>query len=111
MQHLWEIANELIIAGYFNINLLKINENEVYSNFFETLISHRLYPQITLPTRFTRSNGTLIDNFFCKLNKAILESKTGILTNKLSDHQPHFMSVNITQKKEPLPKYVKINIQ
>ena len=40
----------------------------------------------------------------------VLESKTGILTNKLSDHQPYFMSVNITQKKEPLPKYVKINI-
>ena len=101
---------ELIIAGDFNINLLKINENDVYSNFFDTLISHSLYPQITLPTRFTRTNGTLIDNYFCKLNKTILESKTGILTNKLSDHQPYFISVNITQKKEPLPKYVKINI-
>ena len=102
--------NELIIAGDFNINLLKINENDVYSNFFDTLISHSLYPQITLPTRFTRTNGTLIDNFLCELNKTILESKTGILTNKLSDHQPYFMSVNTTQKKEPLPKYVKINI-
>ena len=47
---------------------------------------------------------------FCKLNETILESKTGILTNKLSDHQPYFMSVNVTQKKEPLPEYVKINI-
>ena len=102
--------NELIIAGDFNINVLKINENEVYSNFFDTLISLSLYPHITLPTRFTRKNGTLIDNFFCKLNKSILESKTGILTNTLSDHQPYFMSVNITQKKEPLPKYVMINI-
>ena len=103
--------NELIIAGDFNINLLKINENEVYSNFFDTLISHSLYPQITLPTRFTRTNGALIDNLcVCKLNKTILESKPGILTNKLSDHQPYFMSINITQKKEPLSKYVKINI-
>ena len=49
--------NELIIAGDFNINLLKINEIEVNSNFFDTLISHSLYPQITLPTRFTRTNG------------------------------------------------------
>ena len=65
---------------------------------------------MTLPTRFTRTNGTMIDHFFCKLNKTILESKTGILTNKLSDNQPYFMSVNITQKKEPLPKYVNINI-
>ena len=102
--------NELIFAGDFNINLLKINDNEVYSNFFDTLISHSLYPQITLPTRFTRTNGTLIDNFFCKLNKTILESKTGILTNKLSDHQPYFISLKITQKKELLPKYVKIHI-
>ena len=102
--------NELIIAGDFNINLLKINEIEVNSNFFDTLISHSLYPQITLPTRFTRTNGTLIDNFFCKLNKTTLESKTGILTNKLSDHQPYFMSLKITQKNEPLPKYIKINI-
>ena len=47
---------------------------------------------------------------FCKLNKTILESKTGILTNKLSDHQPYFMSLQITQKKELLPKYVKIHI-
>ena len=46
--------NELIIAGDFNINVLKINEIEVNSNFFDTLISHSLYPQITLPTRFTR---------------------------------------------------------
>ena len=34
--------NELIFAGDFNINLLKINDNEVYSNFFDTLISHSL---------------------------------------------------------------------
>ena len=55
--------NNLIIAGDFNINLLKINENRIYSDFFYTLISHSLYPQITFPTRFTKTNGTLIDNF------------------------------------------------
>ena len=49
--------HELIIAGDFNIILLR-------SNFFDTLASHGLYPQITLPTRFTKTNGTLIDNFF-----------------------------------------------
>ena len=72
--------NQLILAGDFNINLLKLNDNEIYSNFFDTLVSHSLYPQITLPTRFTRTNGTLIDNFFCKLSKYTLESTAGILT-------------------------------
>ena len=60
--------NTVIIAGDFNINLLKLNENDIYSSYFDFLTSHSLFPQITSPTRFTRTNGTLIDNFFCKLN-------------------------------------------
>ena len=72
--------------------------------------SHSLYPQITLPSRFTRTNGTLIDNFFCKLGKAVLESTAGTLTKTFSDHQPYFLILGITQKTERPRKYVKINI-
>ena len=50
-------------------------------------ISHSLYPRISLPTRFTRTNGTLVDTLFCKLSKYTLESTAGILTKQLSDHQ------------------------
>ena len=99
--------NHLILAGDFNINLLKLNENELYSNFFDTLISHSLYPLITLPTRFTRITGTLIDNLFCKLSKSVLESTAGILTKRFSDHQPCFMIFNTTQKTKPPPKSIK----
>ena len=35
--------NELILAGDFNINVLKLNDNEIYSNFFDTLVSHINY--------------------------------------------------------------------
>ena len=99
--------SHLIFAGDFNINLLKLNENDTYSNFFDTLISHSLYPLITLPTRFTRTNGTLIDNFFCKLCKSVLESTAGILTKRFSDHQPYFMMLNTNQKTNPPPKFIK----
>ena len=99
--------SHLIFAGDFNINLLKLNENDTYSNFFDTLISHSLYPLITLPTRFTRTNGTLIDNFFCKLCKYVLESTAGILTKRFSDHQPYFMMLNTNQKTNPPPKFIK----
>ena len=102
--------NTLIIACDFNINLLKLNENDIYSSYFDSLISHSLFPQITFPTRFTRTNGTLIDNFFCKLSQSMLESTTGILIKKLSDHQPYFMLTNTSLKTETLPKFVKINI-
>ena len=103
--------NNLIIAGDFNINLLKINENRIYSDFFDTLISHSLYPQITFPTRFTKTNGTLIDNFFCKLNKSLLESIAGIFTKTFSDHQPYFLFLDNIPKIEFPPKFIKINTQ
>ena len=90
--------NSLIIAGDFNINLLKLNENDMYSSYFDALISHSLFRQITFPTRFTRTNGTLIDNFFCKLSQSMLESTAGILIKKLSDHQPYFMLINTSLK-------------
>ena len=43
-------TNSDVIAGDFNINLLKINEKEVFAEFFYTLISYSFYPHITLPT-------------------------------------------------------------
>ncbi|KAK2178652.1 hypothetical protein NP493_536g00004 [Ridgeia piscesae] len=86
--------NTLIIAGDFNINVLKLNENYIYISYFDSLISHSLFSQITFATRFTRTNGTLIYNFFCKLSQSMLESTAGILSKKLSDLQPYFMLIN-----------------
>ena len=106
----YNCKNTLIIAGDFNINLLQLNENDIYSSYFDSLISHSLFPQITFPTRFTRTNGTLIDNFFCKLSQSMLESTAGILIKKLSDHQPYFMLINTSLKTEQPPKFVKINV-
>ena len=70
----FEVLNaDTIIAGDTNINLLKILEKEAFSDFFDTVISHSFYPKITLPTRFSTNNGTLIDNFFCKLSKSTVD--------------------------------------
>ena len=101
--------NDIIIAGDFNINLLKLNENDMFSSFFDTVISHSLYHQITLPTRVTRTNGTLIDKLFCSLYKSILENTAGILTKRFSDHQPYFIIMHNTEKLHSSPKYLKIN--
>ena len=35
--------NDIIIAGDCNINLLKLKENDMFSSFFDTMISHSLY--------------------------------------------------------------------
>ena len=44
------------------MNLLKMHENSIHCDFFDLLMSYSLNPQITLPTRFTETKGTLIDN-------------------------------------------------
>ena len=83
----------------------------MFSSFFDRIISHSLYPQITLPTRFTRTTGTLIDNLFCRLHKSILEKTyRRILTKRFSDHQPYFMIMHNTEKLHSPPKYVTTNI-
>ena len=64
--------------------MLKINENNHVRNFFNTVTSHTFFPKITLPTRFSDRNCTLIDNLLCKLSPTIINSKAGILMNNLS---------------------------
>ncbi len=100
---------DVIIAGDFNIDLLKINEKQVFGDYFDMLTSHSFYPKITLPTRLSNKHGTLIDNFFCKLTETTLDTTSGILINKFSDHQPYFTVLNNIQLKDSPPLYVKIN--
>ncbi len=51
----------------FQFRLPKINDKHVFSEYFDLVISHNSYPKITLPTKLSNENGTLSDNFFCKL--------------------------------------------
>ncbi len=82
--------NEVIITGDFNIHLLKINEKQVFSEYFDMFTNHCFYPKITLPTRLSNKHGPLIDNFLCKLTETTLDTTSGILIKTFSDHQPYF---------------------
>ena len=104
-----ENKKEVIITGDFNINLLKINEKEIFCEFLKSLISHGYFPKITFPTRFSRTTGTLIDNFFCKLIRTTFDITSGILTKSFSDHQPYFIFLNCeTTNKKPTNKCIQI---
>ena len=103
--------NSVIRAGDYTINLLNINEHEHCGTLIDMLISFSLFPQITLPTRFTKCTGTLIDNFFCNLAKHILQSIPGILIKPFSDHQPYFMFVDTTIKEDYPTTFIQVNVQ
>ena len=99
---------DVLLAGDYNINLLKVNEKAIIGEYFDMLTSHSFYPKITLPTRLTNNNGTLIDNFLCKLTENSIDTIAGILIDKLSDHQPYFTILNNTSPNDHTPRYIKI---
>ena len=58
-------SNNLILTGDFNIDLLKINSNGKFQEFYyDYLTSHNLIPNITLPTRLllSKRSATIIDH-------------------------------------------------
>ena len=99
------------LAGDYNLNLLKINNDELCNEFFDLITSHSLLPQITLPTRLSQTSGTLIDNILCKAHISIKPTTAGILLNKLSDHQPCFIILGITFCGCNNPKFIRKYVQ
>ena len=82
---------EVVIAGDYNIDLLKINEKAILSEYFDMLTTNNFIPKITLPTRISSRSATLIDNFLCNISPLSSETLSGILVSDLSDHFPYFI--------------------
>jgi hypothetical protein len=98
----------VIITGDFNLDLLKYQQNSHINDFLELFFQCSYIPKITLPTRLTQQHGTLIDNFFTKLNDGFTSTTTGIILNAISDHQPYFIildNLNFTVKRN---KYISV---
>ena len=104
---------DVIIAGDYNINLLDVNTKPIISDYFDMVTENSFYPKITLPTRLTNNNGTLIDNFLNKLTETSMDTTSGILIDKigLCDHQPYFTILNSIKTKEPPPTHIRITRQ
>ena len=89
---------EVLLVGYYKIDLLNINK----------ITCKSFFPKITLPTRLSERRGTLIDNFLGKLSRKTTIVTSGILTKHISDHQPCFMTIDLGLPKPSTPKLVKI---
>ena len=84
-------------------------EREKYQKYFDLFVTHGLYPQITLPTRVTKTSATLIDHLFYKAMDMNLPPCSGIVETNISDHYPYFLLLDIVQKSSHKPKYIKAN--
>ena len=78
-----------MLMGDFNINLLNAETNINISEFYDNMSSHFFAPNILQPVRFTKNPKTLIDITF--QNFIELETFSGNLTSRISDHLPHLL--------------------
>ena len=92
-------AKNVVLTGDFNIDLLKLNSNEKFQEFYDTLTKIDLLPVITLPTRMSTRNTTLIDQIYCKSSNPLTIAGSGILAAKISDHMAIFAAFNFNINK------------
>ena len=84
--------------GDFNIELLNYTTDTKVAEFLDKMYSSSFLPQITHPTRISKTSQTLIDNIISTIIAD--ESKTGNITTVISDHFCQFVSLPIADNAE-----------
>ena len=92
-----EKNKEIILIGDFNINLLRYNENDNFTEILDQIYSCSLIPGIRSPTRATSRSKALIDNIFS--TDTANEVIAGNILTKLSDHLAQFLLFPIKRTK------------
>ena len=89
---------DFVLMGDFNIDLLNYTTDTKVAEFLDKMHSSSFLPQITHPTRISKTLQTLIDNIFS--TTIADESKTGNITTVISDHFCQFVSLPIADNVE-----------
>ena len=92
MEKISKENKELYLIGDFNLDLLKIDDENEIEDFYNIISSNLLVPHITIPTRITQISKTLIDNIFSN-NLDFARIKSGNITITISDHMPQFIII------------------
>ena len=106
LNNLSKMNRSTYICADFNIDLLRIHKKHNYRNFFDTVLSAGFHPKITLPTRITDTSNTLIDNILVN----VIDDRhiSGIMINKIFDHQPIFTCNNKLFEQVDMTQYIEI---
>ena len=83
---------EMFLLGDFNVDLLKIDDDNKIDEFYNVICTNHLVLHITLHTRKTGESATLIDNIFSN-NLNFSHAVSGNLTVSISDHLPQILIV------------------
>ena len=81
-------AQDVILVGDMNINLLKHTLHSDTETYLDTLLENNYLPLITLPTRIGHNTATLLDHICTNIADDNFDS--GIIVSDISDHFPVF---------------------
>ncbi len=84
--------SSLVVAGDFNVNLLRVDTNLLYSDFLDCMYSIGLLPTISLLTRLTKYSSTLIDNIFVSDPSVAV---SGLIYLDISNHLTIFVAFSL----------------
>ena len=97
------LSSELLIAGDFNLDVLKYQTCHSTSSYIDSLFANGLIQTVLKPTRCTLNSVLCIDHFVTNFPQSKFE--TCILTAKISDHFP-IVFFKECSKINPKPKTV-----
>ena len=108
LQNLQMNNKTIVIAGDFNVDLLKIKDRSIFGDFFDIFLANGFIPKITFPTRITSHSKTLIDNIFIKYSTNVSKTTARISLTNISDHLPCYLSIDdLKLNKNPHNRYIK----
>ena len=91
---------EFALMGDFNVDLLKVSDNNAAGDFYNMFSSYFMTPFVLQPSRL--KSKTLIDNIF--LNSLEYSSFSGNLLYELSDHLTQFLVLEGFVKERCIPE-------
>ena len=88
------IGSSLLIAGDFNIDLMKVQHDLNTANYLNKITALNCSQIIHAPTRITNTSRTLIDHIYIR-HKHPIRILRGTFLNQISDHLMTFIIVNV----------------
>ena len=98
----------IAVSGDTNADALKFNSDSVYTEYFDNLIAHGLFPLITFPTHFGPKNGSIIDHIYVKTDSNLSQTYSGISLHSFSNHLPVFTCLPIKNEIKKFPKFASV---
>lgn len=100
---LLDVNRSWILAGDINIDLIKYHIETPVLNYVTMLMSYKLLPLITYPTRITSYTATCIDHICVRFNNLDKYSclTPGVLYCDISDHLPTTLCISYISRIRP----------